>query len=496
MSREENAMHFTLSALVKSRKSNLAPYHRAPRSSTGSLVLALVVGLAAVSGTRADEVDDYVLAQMSRQHIPGLSLAVLKDGKPVKVQGYGVANLELGTRATPETVYQIGSVSKQFIAAGIVRLSVEGKVGLDDPVRKYLGDAPEAWQAITVRHLLTHTSGLVRETPGLQLKAQSEIDAIRAGYSAPLVFAPGEKWQYSNLGYFVLAEIISRASQIPWPQYLQERIFGPLGMSATRTTTVEELIPHRASGYHWRDDNQYRNAPIVPGVRPSGAFLSSVLDLARWDAALYSDELFAPPQRELMWTPVKLNGGAEKPYGFGWEVGKVGSHRQVKHAGTMLGFRSQLLRFPDDRLTIVVLTNATQATPEKIALGVATRYLPDLKPLQSQRVVAKLPSDILDRYTGRYQLPGDRVLTVARSEGHLTVSMALQGLGKEIDPLLQGVSMDLALLTPETATRFFDEGDPRSTYIFSPDAEGRLQFVIEDQNGKPNQPARKQGSQK
>ncbi|MGE0404976.1 MAG: serine hydrolase domain-containing protein, partial [Candidatus Korobacteraceae bacterium] len=414
-------------------------------------LLGLVLCVAAISGARADEIDDYVAAQMSRQHIPGLSLAVLKDGKAVKVKGYGVANLELGTRATPETVYQIGSVSKQFIAAGIVLLGEEGKIGLDDSITKYIGDAPAAWQAITVRHLLTHTSGLVRDTPGLQLKAQSEIDAIRAAYSMPLSFEPGEKWQYSNLGYFVLAEIISRAAQIPWPQYLQKRIFEPLGMSATRTTTAEELVPHRASGYHWMDNNKYRNAQIMPGVRPSGAFLSSVLDLAKWDAALYSDEVFSAQQRELLWTPVKLNDGSERPYGFGWEVGKVGKHRQVKHAGTMFGFRSQILRFLDDRLTIIVLTNATQALPEKIALGVAALYVPDLKPPQSKRNATKLSAEVLDGFTGRYQLPGNRVLTVVHREGNLAVTtpVATEALGKDVALLLQGVSMEIALLTPE-----------------------------------------------
>jgi D-alanyl-D-alanine carboxypeptidase len=494
-----DAMCLTSPAVSQHRwPAKLRRLPRAGSSSPGRIRLALVIWAAATSGARADKVDDYVTAQMNRQHIPGLSLAVLKDGKPVKARGYGVANLELGTRATPETVYQIGSVSKQFIAAGIVRLSAEGRIGLDDSIRKYLGDAPETWQAITVRHVLTHTSGLVRETAGLQLKAQSEMDAIRAGYATPLAFAPGEKWQYSNLGYFVLAEIISRAAQIPWPRYLQERIFGPLRMDATRTITVEELIPHRASGYHWMDHHQYRNAPIPPGVRPSGAFLSNVLDLAKWDAALYSDRVFSPQQRELMWAPVKLNDGAERPYGFGWEVGKVGTHRQVRHAGTMLGFRSQLLRFPDDRLTIVVLTNATQASPEKIALGVAALYIPDLRPPQRTRTATKLVASVLDSYAGRYQLPGDRVLTVARREGKLAVAMAmaLPALGPDVAALVQGVSMEVALLTPETPTRFFDEDDPRSTYIFSTDAAGRGQFAIEDQNGKLNQPALKLGPQK
>lgn len=473
-------MHSTLPAVLKSNRGS----PRARRSIVH--ILGLLFCLGANGGARADEIDDFVAAQMSRQHIPGLSLAVLKDGKPVKVKGYGIANLELDTRATPATVYQIGSVSKQFIAAGIVLLAQEGKVGLDDPVGKYIEDTPEAWRAITVRHALTHTSGLVRETPELQLKAQSDIDAIRSAYSLPLSFEPGEKWQYSNLGYFVLAEIISRAARIPWPQYIQQRIFLPLGMSATRTTTVEELVSQRASGYHWMDGSKYRNAQIVPGVRPSGAFLSSVLDLARWDAVWYSDEMFSPQQRELMWTPVTLNDGSEKPYGFGWEVGTTGGHRQVKHAGTMLGFRSQLLRFPDDRLTVIVLTNATQSSPEKVALGVAAFYIPDLKPPQPRRKATRQPTDLLDRYTGRYQFPGDRVLTIARRDGKLTVSMpmAMPALGREVALLLQGVSMDIALLTPENETRFFDEDDPSSTYVFSTDTAGKLQLAVENAAGK------------
>jgi CubicO group peptidase (beta-lactamase class C family) len=450
-----------------------------------------VLCVAAAGSARADKIDDFVAAQMRRQHIPGLSLTVLKNGKPVKVKGYGVANLELGTRATPETVYQIGSLSKQFIATGIMLLSREGKLDLDDPITKYLEDAPETWRAIKIRHVLTHTSGLVRETAGLQLKDQSAVQAIQAAYAMPLSFAPGEKWQYSNLGYFVLAEIISRASQISWPHYLQERIFLPLGMSATRTTTVDELVAQRANGYHWMDDDKYRNAQIVPGVRPSGAFLSSVIDLARWDAALYSDELLSPQQRRLMWTAVKLNDGSEKPYGFGWELGRSGGHSEVKHAGTMFGFRSQMLRFIDDGLTVVVLTNATQALPEKVALGVAAFYIPDLKLQQPRRNTVSLSPQVLDGYIGRYLAAGDRVLTIKRRDDKLALSMAMptQALGPEIASLLQGLSMQIALLTPESESRFFDADDSRSTYIFAMDVQGKMQLTMENDKGQAMQTA-------
>jgi CubicO group peptidase (beta-lactamase class C family) len=457
-----------------------------------SPILGLLLCVAAFCA-RADKVDDLVAAQMNRQHIPGLSLAVLKNGKAVKLKGYGVANLELGTRSTPATVFQIGSMSKQFIATGIVFLNEEGKIDLDDSVAKYIPDAPQTWQAITVRHLLTHTSGLVRETPDLQLKAQSEIEAIRSAYPAPLSFKPGDKWQYSNLGYFVLAEIINQAAHVPWPQYLEQRIFTPLGMSATRTTTVEELVADRASGYHWMDSGTFHNAQILPGVRPSGAFLSSVLDLTKWDAALYSDEFLSSEKRELMWTPVKLNDGSEKPYGFGWEVGKTGKHRHVKHAGTMLGFRSQLLRFPDDRLSVVVLTNATQASPEKIGMRVAALYIPDLNPPQPERKSTKQRSQILDTYTGSYQLAADRLLKVSRRGDQLALSMpmATPALGKEVAALVQGVSMDLALLTAENETRFFDEDDPRLTYVFATDADGKTQLQVENEKGDVMQRASK-----
>lgn len=455
-------------------------------------MLAIVAGLLAVARASAEDVDEFIARQMSRQHIPGLSLAVLKDGKPVKVQGYGMANLETATPTTPETLFQIGSVSKQFIAAAILRLAEEGKLSLDDALHTHLSDIPETWRPITLRHLLTHTSGLVRETPGLQLKAQAPGEAIRAALPLPLAFAPGEKWLYSNLGYFVLAEVITRAAQRPWPQYVHERIFAPLGMTATRTTSMEELIPRRASGYHWMDGEAYHNAPGLPGVRPSGAFLSTALDMARWDAALRSDALFSPEQRASLWAPVKLSDGTEKPYGLGWELAKLGKHAVARHSGTMLGFRAHILCLRDAGWTIVVLTNATQALPERIAQGVAACYLPELKlPQAKSRAAARLPAENLARYTGRYQLSGGRSLLVTPRGERLAVSMplTLPGVDKELGDMVQGVSMELALLAPESETRFFDEDDPGRTYVFSTDAQGRLHLATEDQNGKSSPPA-------
>ncbi len=339
------------------------------------VILLLLLQTTAV---RADKVDDYVKAEMQKQRIPGLSLAVVKEGKVIKAEGYGLANVEHNIPARPETIFKIGSVSKQFIATGIMLLVQVGKISLDDKVAKYLDGTPEAWSGITIRHLLTHTSGIVREGPGFDpFKDQKDFDVIKTAYPLPLRFAPGEKYEYCNVGYFSLAEIISRVSGKSWGDFMNERVFAPLGMTATRPTSFSAIVPNRADGYEWRNDKM-QNAVEYIAVRPSGAFLSNVLDLAKWDAALYTDAILKQSTREQMWTPVKLNSGAAHPYGLGWSLDPLGNHRQINHGGTLSGFRAHFSRLPDDKLSIIVLTNSSSANPAAIAHGLAAIYLPDL----------------------------------------------------------------------------------------------------------------------
>ena len=232
-------------------------------------LLALALMLTATVAARADKVDEYLKAEMQRAHIPGISVAVLKDGKIVKVEGYGLANVELNVPARAETVYKIGSVSKQFIASGIMLLIEEGRVSLDDKISKFLEGTPDTWKEITVRHLLTHTSGIVREAPGFDpLKIQNDADVIKTAYPLPLRFAPGEKWEYCNVGYFTLAEIIRKVTGKTWGDYLKERLFLPLEMNATRTTSITDIVENRANGYLWRD-GKLQNADIYFALRPS-----------------------------------------------------------------------------------------------------------------------------------------------------------------------------------------------------------------------------------
>ena len=343
----------------------------------GGLTILL---LATSTVVKADAVDDYIKTQMRWQHIPGLSIAVVREGKIIKAKGYGQANLETDSPATPETVYKIGSVSKQFLAAGTMLLVEEGKIDLEDPLSKYLDDAPESWRSITVRQLLTHTSGIVREAPGFDpLKMQSDNQVIMTAYSSPLRFARGEHWAYSNINYYCLAEIIREVTGKPWSQFIADRIFTPAGMSSTRTTTTTDIVPHRANGYS-SIRNTTTNSEVWLALRPSGAFLSTVLDLAKWDALLYSNTILSSSSRAQMWSPVRLNDGTTFGYGFGWFIDSFQGHRRIYHSGGVPGFVCEFDRFVDDKLTIIVMANIDNRDLGDVAINVGAFYVPELKP--------------------------------------------------------------------------------------------------------------------
>jgi CubicO group peptidase (beta-lactamase class C family) len=338
----------------------------------------LTLWLTATLLAQADPIDALIRAEMKRQNIPGLSLAVLKRGAVVKADGYGFSNIRQKTPASPQTVYKIASVSKQFIASAIMRLVQDGQLGVDDPIAKYLAGVPEAWNGITIRHALTHTGGLVREAPGFDpFKVQSDAEVIRTAYAQPLRFAPGEKWEYSNLGYFALGEIIRKVSGQSWPDYVAEKIFKPTGMHSTFPTNTKQRIPTLTLGYV--DNDALRDAPDWKALRASGAFLSTVLDLAKWDAMLYSGAVLSEASRRQMWTPVALNDGRPFPYGFGWRLEAIGGHRAVHHSGGMPGARSMFARFPDQGLTIIILTNLDDVDIDAIVVSLTKLLLPPRK---------------------------------------------------------------------------------------------------------------------
>jgi D-alanyl-D-alanine carboxypeptidase len=354
---------------------------------------SLAIGLAFATCTflRADTVDDYIRAQMIWEQIPGLSIAVVKDGKVVRMEGYGFANLENNTAATPATVYRIGSVSKQFLAAGMMLLVEEGKVGLDDPVSKFINHTPLTWKEITVRRLLSHTSGIVGESPGFNpMKAQSDLDVITATFPLPLDFVPGSKWEYSNVNYYCVAEIIRKVTGEPWSKFITERIFKPVDMTSTRTTTVSEIVPNRASGYATGEDG-LGNAEVWKALRPSGAFMSTVSDLVKWDASLDTDHILNAESRKAMWTPVRLNDKNSYPYGFGWLVNDVNGHQRIRHPGGVPGFVAEFDRFPDDRISVIIMANIENRDLSDLAAKVAGYYDAALKPSLPPPIPDKSP---------------------------------------------------------------------------------------------------------
>jgi CubicO group peptidase (beta-lactamase class C family) len=339
------------------------------------LLIAAALVIPAPLSAQSDPVDKFILAQLKSQNIPGLSLVVTKNGEIVKAKGYGFANLKDKIPATPETIYRIASVSKQFVATGIILLVQDGKVSLDDKIGKYLTDAPPMWHNITVRHLLSHTSGLVREAPGFDgIKAAGDLDLIRPAYSLPLRFTPGEKFDYGNLGYNISAQIITKVSGQPWTEYLREKIFKPADMTMTHPTNTTLTLPNRATGY--QDNDNLLVVSEWTTLRPSGGFLSNVLDLAKWDAVLNTDRVLSASTRQKMWTPVKLNDGSEAPYGLGWKIDRVHGRRRIHHSGGMPGYRGEFSRFVDDGVSVIVLMNLDDVDVETIVSGVARFYLP------------------------------------------------------------------------------------------------------------------------
>lgn len=324
--------------------------------------------------TGSRPVDDFVLKFMQDAHIPGLSVAVIKDGSILDAKGYGMANLETSTPATAMTVYKTASLSKMVIADAVLLLEQAGKLTLDDKVSRYLDDTPESWKEITIRNLLTHTSGIVRDPSDYHpYREQPLMDVIGSAYAVPLKFQPDEGWLYSNIGYYALAEIITKASGKPWEQFIAEKLFIPAYMSSTRTTTAIDIIPNRARGYHWTGQGQI-NAEDWIAVRPSGAFLSTVLDLAKWDAFLNHGSPVSEANRKLSWTSATLKNGEKADYGFGWDVSSFLTHSRIHHDGQFPGFRADYERLDNGKLTIIVLANSDHVSLESFALKIAGFY--------------------------------------------------------------------------------------------------------------------------
>ena len=354
-------------------------------------VITLIFCVSATA--KGDVIDSYIETQMRNLHIPGVSLAIVRDGRIVKAKGYGLANIESNSAATPKTVYEIGSLTKQFTAAAVMMLVEEGKLSLDDKITKYFPDAPQAWNRITVRHLLSHTSGIQNHVavPGYLNRFKTNLsfettptreEILKEFFKLPSEFEPGETWAYDNTGYYLLGFVIEKTSGKSYYQFLDERIFKPLGMRATRNTDTRPIVSNRASGYEWVN-SKFENRPVLlPTIAFSaGTIVSTVEDMAKLDVALYTEKLLKKSSLEQMWTPAKTNDGAiaSFDYGFGWFIDNYHGHRIVQHAGGTPGFSSVIYRFTDDKLTIIILSNHSDRFLDQLAIDSAGIYVPALK---------------------------------------------------------------------------------------------------------------------
>jgi CubicO group peptidase (beta-lactamase class C family) len=342
----------------------------------GRVVLALgLATLASAAPAAGDAVDDIIRADMAARKIPGLSLAIVERGEVVKAAGYGVASVELGAPATPATIYQAGSITKQFTATLVMSLVGEGKVGLRDPVYKYLGPGAPGWERVTVYHLLTHTAGVSGSVGKLidMRRDYTEDELVARILGLPLEFEPGTRWAYSNPGYVLLGAMTRRVTGRPYGEELRRRVFAPLGMTTARIIDEADIIPNRASGYRLVGGelkNQEWVSPTINATADSGLYLS-VIDLARWDAGLRRAAVLGRAGLEQMWTPARLDDGSTRPYGFGWELDRVDGRRLVEHSGTWQGFAGHIARFLDDDLTVIVLTNAVHGRPAGLVRRIA-----------------------------------------------------------------------------------------------------------------------------
>jgi CubicO group peptidase (beta-lactamase class C family) len=359
------------------------------------MLMCAAAGAGAADSALSARVDAAVRQQMQDQKIPGASLAVVRNGTVIKSAGYGLANLEVGAAAKADTIFAAGSITKQFTASAVMLLVEEGRIGLDDSITKYFPEAPVTWKAITIRHLLTHSSGIPdifgdndsnMYTKGIIdfHRDYTEDELARAYFAQPLEFQPGTKWHYSNPGYQILGFLIHRVTGKYYGDFFRERFFTPLGMTTTTVFSLVNIVPNRASGYEVVD-GRWRNVPLWQTEstlsNADGGLLMSVLDLAKWDAALNTEQILKRPSLEAMWMPVPLDDGSAYPAGMGWFTASAHGHRVVFHTGGGFGFYADISRYLDDRLTIVVMTNIDEQHTDvmKIAADVAAIYLPETK---------------------------------------------------------------------------------------------------------------------
>jgi CubicO group peptidase (beta-lactamase class C family) len=329
----------------------------------------------------AEVIDTYMNEAVARDQFTG-TLLVARDGLPIISRGYGKASIELNVPNTPQTVFRIASITKQFTAMAVMILQERGKLKVSDAICKYLSDCPKTWKPITLRHLLTHTSGIWNYTQAedvlqTHFLPMTRIQAISYFRNKPLEFMPGEKWNYSNSGYFLLGMVIERASHQTYESFLLEHVFKPLGMKNTGFDVGHRIIKNLASGY-----TKNPKGSVVPNlytgqnVFSDGGLYSTTEDLLLWDQALYTEKLVSKKSLKEIFTPFKSKTNQDFGYGYGWFIGQMLEQPMQSHTGGLPGFVTLIMRFPTVNTTVILLTNSDATNLGIIRLYLATLALP------------------------------------------------------------------------------------------------------------------------
>src|SRR6266581_2526284 len=348
------------------------------------MTTCVLLSLLLAAQTDTAVINRYVLAELERQRIPGLSLVVLAGDRVLISRGYGFANVELRVPATDSTVYQSGSMGKQFTAALVEMLVDNHLLRLDDSIVRWFPEGARVWQGITVRHLLTHTAGVAEYTDSTfdYRKDYTEDELVKFAASRPLDFRPGERWSYSNTGYVLLGALIHRVTGRFYGDLLRDSVFRPLGMNDSRVISEADIVPNRAAGYRLEGGVLKNQEWVAPSLNTTadGALYFTVRDLTRWAIALNHRRVPSPAALDTAWTPVRLNDGATYPYGFGWGVFNQRGALRISHGGSWQGFKTVIARYPESGPTVIVLANLAEAQVGAIAYGIAGMIDPRLQP--------------------------------------------------------------------------------------------------------------------
>lgn len=383
------------------------------------LLLLLFVTLSTFAQDVA-RMDQYLSASNKQRSFIGSAL-VAKGGKVLLEKGYGSANIELDVPNGPDTKFRLGSITKQFTATAIMQLNEQGKLGLDDAACKYLDNCPGAWKPVTIRHLLTHTSGIPSYTNDKQFPTPtfmriplSPVEVVMLTKDKPMEFDPGTKWNYDNTGYVLLGVIIEMASGEKYADYLRKHIFDPLEMKDSGYDVTQTILKNRAAGYEPAPGGKFKNAEYLDMSLPhaAGSLYSTTRDLYKWDRALYTEKVVSRASKEAMFTVTKSD------YGFGWMLAPQFGHKQIGHGGGINGFSTYVARYPDDDAFVVVLSNNQAGNAGQIARSLAGILFGEKIDLPGERKAISLDTKVLDRYVGTYQV-GPMTITVTNENGHL-----------------------------------------------------------------------------